>query len=362
MSDASRSVSAGPRVILRADASASVGTGHVVRSRTLAEGLLGRGWRATLVTRDLPEGIADALTETAIELVRLPADGSSESEPADIAARFGDDAALVVCDHYDLDADWFEGIRRRVPTATLMAIDDLADRRLPVDLLLNQNLGASAAAYTGLVPAGARVLVGPMYALLRPEFARLRARRRARDGRVERILVFMSGADVRDVTARAVVGLGRLGESPGSVDVVVGAAYPHLPSLSQIVDRTRGTRLHVNTGAMAELMDAADLAVGAASSASWERCALGLPAVLVTLADNQVAAERLLVEAGAAQAIGWHTTVTATDIERAVRTLAEDPARVAAMSAAAAAVTDGGGTDRVVEEIEAMVTGRLEAR
>jgi len=109
-------------------------------------------------------------------------------------------------------------------------------------------------------------------------------------------------------------------------------------------------------------MDAADLAVGAASSASWERCALGLPAVLITLADNQVAAERLLVDAGAAQAIGWHTTVTSNDIERAVRTLSADPARVAAMSVAAATVTDGAGTERVVEEIEAMVTGRLEAR
>jgi UDP-2,4-diacetamido-2,4,6-trideoxy-beta-L-altropyranose hydrolase len=243
-----------------------------------------------------------------------------------------------------------------------MAIDDLADRRLPVDLVLNQNLGASTPAYAGLVPVGARVLAGPMYALLRPEFARLRARRRTRDGRVERVLVFMSGADDADVTARAVVGLGQLGDHRRWVDVVVGAAYPHLPGLREIVARTPRTRLHVNTGAMAELMDSADLAVGAASSASWERCALGLPAALVTLADNQVAAERLLVEAGAAQAIGWHTTVTATEIERAVRFLGEHPARVAAMSVAAAAVTDGAGTARVVDEIEAIVTGRLEAR
>ena len=66
-------------------------------------------------------------------------------------------------------------------------------------------------------------------------------------------------------------------------------------------------------------MDEADLAIGAASSASWERCALGLPALLVTLADNQVAAERLLVEAGAAGSLGWHDAVSAAEIERAVR-------------------------------------------
>jgi spore coat polysaccharide biosynthesis predicted glycosyltransferase SpsG len=113
---------------------------------------------------------------------------------------------------------------------------------------------------------------------------------------------------------------------------------------------------------MAELMDEADLAIGAASSASWERCTLGLPALLVTLADNQVVAERLLVEAGAAESIGWHDAVTAADIERAVRSLRTDPARVAAMSSAAANVTDGRGTERVVAEIEAMVARGVEAR
>jgi spore coat polysaccharide biosynthesis predicted glycosyltransferase SpsG len=119
--------------------------------------------------------------------------------------------------------------------------------------------------------------------------------------------------------------------------------------------------VHVNTDAMATLMDRADLAIGAASSASWERCALGLPAVLVTMADNQVDVERSLVEAGAAEAIGWHTAVTASDIERTVRALRADPRRVAAMSAAAARVTDGRGTERVADEVEAATAARAVA-
>ena len=142
----------------------------------------------------------------------------------------------------------------------------------------------------------------------------------------------------------------------------MGAAYPHLAGLREIVAGQPVTRLHVNTEAMADLMDEADLAIGAASSASWERCTLGLPALLVTLADNQVAAERLLVEAGAAVSIGWHDAVSAADIERAVRALRADPARVAAMSVAAAGVTDGRGTERVVAEIESIVATRMEAR
>ena len=229
------------------------------------------------------------------------------------------------------------------------SIDDLADRPLPVDLLLNQNIGVTAASYADLLPASARIMAGPQYALLRPEFAALRARGRVRDGRVDRLIVFISGADGPDVTARAAEGLAGL-DIP--IDIVVGAAYPHLAGLRAAVARHATTTIHVNTDEMATLMDRADLAIGAPSSASWERCALGLPVVLVTMADNQVDIARLLVEAGAAEAIGWHTSVTASDIERTVRELCADPDRVRAMSEAAAAVTDGRGTDRVVAEIE----------
>lgn len=349
----------GRRVVLRADASATVGTGHLVRSRTLAEALMSRGWRATIVTRHLPADLSDGLAAAGIELVELPDGSSAASEPDEIADRIGTDVALVVGDDYGLRAEWFDGLHRRLPSARLMAVDDLADRPLPVDLVLNQNLGASVAGYDGLVPALARVLTGPSYALLRPEFAALRARGRVRDGRVERILVFFSGADEPDLTTRAVVGLREIGRP---VDVVVGAAYPHLTALRAIVARQPEKALHVNTDAMAALMDSADLAVGAASSASWERCALGLPAVLATLADNQVVADRLLVEAGAAQSLGWHTAITSAGVEIAVRALCADPARVAAMSVAAAAVTDGRGTERVVAEIEEIVARGMEAR
>jgi UDP-2,4-diacetamido-2,4,6-trideoxy-beta-L-altropyranose hydrolase len=344
--------------VIRADASVTIGTGHIVRSRTLAEGLIARGWRATIATRDLMDGLADGLAASGVGILRLPSGSPIEAEPEVISEHLGPDTTLVVGDHYGIHDDWYRAMRHGAPHAILMAIDDLGDRPLPVDLVLNQNLGVGAAGYAGLAPASTRILTGPAYALLRPEFSALRARGRVRDGRVDRILVFFSGADAHDVTARAVAGVGGLG---CPIDVVVGAAYPHLAALRAAVARHASVTLFVNTDEMATLMDRADLAVGAASSASWERCALGLPAVLVTIADNQVDTERLLVEAGAALAIGRHAEVTALDVERTVRALCEDPHRVEAMSAAAARVTDGLGTERVVAEIEAVVVARAEA-
>ena len=139
--------------VIRADASVTIGTGHLVRSRTLAEGLMARGWRTTIVTRDLVDGLAAGLDAASIEIVRLPSGSSIESEPEAIAERVGPDATLVVSDHYGLGGEWFRAMRHRIPGAVLMAIDDLADRPLPVDLVLNQNLGAGAASYASLTSA-----------------------------------------------------------------------------------------------------------------------------------------------------------------------------------------------------------------
>ena len=346
-------MSAERHVLLRADASSTIGTGHVIRCQTLAVELVLRGWAATLASRDLPPGLARSVRASGIALVELPVDGTSEDEPKAIARNVSRPMDLVVVDHYDLGADWE---RAAAPWADrAMAIDDLADRFQDVDIVLNQNLGASASRYLGLVPSPTRILSGPSFALIRPEFAAARARGRLREGRLDRILVFMSGIDRDDVTGRAARAAAALGVR---VDVVVGADYPSQAALRAWARARPGVDLHVDTPDMAGLMERADLAIGAAGSASWERCTLGLPTVLVTLADNQAETARLLAEAGAAVDLGWHASVTAGDLEDALNELANDRERLVAMSEAAARITDGRGTIRVADELERLVESR----
>jgi UDP-2,4-diacetamido-2,4,6-trideoxy-beta-L-altropyranose hydrolase len=269
-------------------------------------------------------------------------------------------ATLIVVDHYALGTAWLESVRDLA--LVRMAIDDLGDRRQPVDLLLDQNLGSDAGRFAGLVTAETRLLIGPRYALVAPPFMALRAHGRTairgHDGRIRRVMVLMSGADPDDVTGRAVDALADLDLA---VDVIVGAAYADIDALRARVARLRAGELHVNIETMAALTDRADLAIGAPSSASWERCTLGLATILVALADNQLGVERALVDAGAAVSAGWHTTVTPSAIRSMVTELLAEPDRVAAMARAAASVCDGRGTDRVVVEIEAMVASRTEA-
>jgi UDP-2,4-diacetamido-2,4,6-trideoxy-beta-L-altropyranose hydrolase len=347
--------------ILRADASPAIGTGHVVRCRTLGGALVARGWTASLVTRALPEGLGSSVRAAGLSVVAIPADLPPASEPAHLRSVLGDHrATLIVADHYGVGAEWFDGVRDLARVT--MAIDDLGDRAQPADVLLNQNLGSDVGRLASLIPAEARLLTGPRYALVDPAFAALRANGRTAsrglDGGIRRVMVFISGADPNDVTGRAVDAL--IGLDIG-VDVVVGAAYSDVDSLRARVERLQAGRLHVNVSTMPAITDQADLAIGAPSSASWERCTLGLATVLIALADNQLGVERALVDAGAALTAGWHSSVTSASIRAIVVELMAEPARVAAMARAAAAVTDGRGTQRVVEEIEVMVAARTEA-
>ena len=330
------------RAILRADASPEIGTGHVVRCITLGRALRERGWTVALATENLPAGLRQMAVEAGLDVV-----GAAYAAASDHPS-----ATLMVVDHYGIDAAWIHKHRSRA--LIWMAIDDLADRSQPVDVLLDQNLGRDPEEYRDLVTADARLLIGPRYALVRPAFAQRRVTLPARTGRIRRILVFVGGSDRPNVTGRAVAALERL---PFEVDVAVGGTYGGSSELRALVGRLPVARLYVDTQAMDELMARADLAIGAPSSASWERCTLGLPCILVAIADNQRVVERALVDVGAATTLGWHSDVTTEDIHAAVVDLARRVDTVRQMAAAAADVTDGLGTNRVVDAIESLLAG-----
>ena len=338
--------------VLRADASTSIGTGHLVRSLTLAARLADRGWEIALASGTLPPGLRDEVRARGFQLIEVPTPlvGSDEVEHVRDWLD-GRSADLTVVDHYGLGRDWH--LAARSWSRLIMVIDDLANSPADADLVLNQNLGESPDAYADLVPDGCRLLVGPEYALLRPEFARERASMRERR-QVDRLLVFLGGSDEPDVTATAArAGVGLAGE----IDVVVGAAYPHWAALRTWAEREPRVTLHRNVPGIARLMARADLSIGAPGSASWERCCLGLPSILITLADNQRRAAEALARAGAAVDLGWHDGVTVERLSGALAALARSPSRLASMSRSAAAVTDGRGTQRVEREIMRLSEG-----
>ena len=344
------------RIAVRTDASLQIGTGHLARCQSLADALARCGAQVRFVCRHLTEGAAERLRAAGHTVARV--DGAGYPDELAHSARLGgaqsEDATRtcaaladfapdwLVVDHYALDARWERALR--TAAARIMVIDDLADRDHDCDLLLDQNLYADMdARYVRRVPAAVQRLLGPRYALLRPEFAAVRGR--CRDGEVRRVLVFFGGVDAANQTGRVIALLPRALPSQVEVDVVIGAAHPHSASIESACAQS-GYRCHVQTNRMAELMAEADLAIGAGGTAVWERCCVGLPALVWPVADNQQEQVSIAADAGLLDA----PLRVGDDDEALVRqivALCDSPGLLRMMSSVGAAAVDGAGVARV---------------
>jgi UDP-2,4-diacetamido-2,4,6-trideoxy-beta-L-altropyranose hydrolase len=251
-------------------------------------------------------------------------------------------------DHYALDAEWETAMR--VCAKQVMAIDDLADRKHDCDVLLDQNYYSDLESrYTNLVPKHCKQLLGPKYALLRQEFAPARRERKIRDGKVERIFLFFGGSDLANETGKAIRAIRSLGRESLAVDVVVGEANPHYAEVASLCAELPGVTLYRQVGNIAELMASADLAIGAGGSTTWERCALGLPSIVVSLAENQVAIAEGVHQMGAQIYLGASGEVTPVVIADQIEQLLRNPQMLVSMSEKAQQLVDPDGARRVCD-------------
>lgn len=228
----------------------------------------------------------------------------------------------------------------------ILAIDDVG-RTHRCDALLDQNFpNPIHAFYQDRLAAHCVLLLGPRFALVRPEFLGQRAASLARDrSQLRRVFVCMGGTDPDNETVKALRGLASAGRKDLGVDVVIGSGNPHAAAVELECSSLPHAQLHVQTRRMAELMAAADLAIAAGGSATWERCVLGLPALVTVIADNQSAVAAAMAAAGAQELLGRCGEVAAEDYARALGAI--DAAALGRMSRIAAAVCDGRGAERV---------------
>ncbi|MEI4981406.1 UDP-2,4-diacetamido-2,4,6-trideoxy-beta-L-altropyranose hydrolase [Aeromonas caviae] len=362
----------GQRIVFRTDASLEIGSGHVMRCLTLADALSEKGAECWFICRAHPGHLAELIRTRGhhchlLDTVAEPEQGSVDiSSPAHASwlgcSRMLDAAqthvilaemcpAWLIVDHYALDAHWESRLRNYV--GRIMVIDDLADRPHDCDLLLDQNLGRQLDDYRKHVPPGCQLLIGPRYALLRPEFAELREyslKRRQRPV-LKQVLITMGGVDKLNVTSQVLNAL-RCAPLPDDCRILV-VMGPKAPWLTQIEDLAATlhwpTEVLVNANNMAQLMASSDLAIGAAGSTSWERCCLGLPTLMMIIADNQQEAAHNLMSAGAA--VCMQERNMEKNITHWVNEFITAPGTSTAMTSCASSITDGLGVWLVSDKI-----------
>lgn len=353
------------RLAVRVDGSVQIGTGHITRCLSLALALRAQGAEVEFIVRDLGSDAGAPLRAAGFPVqllpppsgLPLPGDGPAHAAWAGVSAEqdasqtlqclAGRPPAWLLIDHYAFDAKWHRQVADGLH-CRLAAIDDLGDRNLAVDLLIDHNHAADHhVKYAARLGAGTQILGGPQYALLAPEY--LDAPRCKVGDRVDSIGIFMGGVDTGRYSERALEALELLGYS-GAVEVVSTRANPHLDALRDRLARHRQARLTLNQPGLSAFFARHDLQIGASGGATWERCCIGAPTLAIVVADNQRLVVDPLRRLGVVMALD-QVPPSAGDISRGVKTMMDNPALRRSLSACSRLLVDGRGASRVATRL-----------
>ncbi|WMT18326.1 UDP-2,4-diacetamido-2,4,6-trideoxy-beta-L-altropyranose hydrolase [Parageobacillus toebii] len=339
-------------VVFRVDSSSDIGTGHVMRCLTLAKQLKQKDANISFICREHQGDLINFIKDNGFTVYNLPKIMISEKDNNAIFKWYQENWKQDVCetqhllekhihsvdffivDHYGLDEKWESQLKPF--TKKLMVIDDLANRKHVCDVLLDQNWYLNyEERYKDLVSSECRQLLGPNYVLLRDEFIEAFHQKRARSGKIHNILVFFGGTDPTNETIKTLNALVLL-ENNIKVNVVVGASNKRKDEIRKFCSQHSNFFFHCQVSNMAELMNEADVAIGAGGTTTWERCYLGLPSITIIVADNQAELTDAVSQFGATINLGFSYNVTSNQIVETVNDLIKHPKKVKLLSERAA--------------------------
>ncbi len=336
-------------LVIRADADPTIGIGHIGRTLALsAAWRQGGGTVRYVASAPLSAGARAWIASAGLEVEVIDAERYSDEDARQTAAHAA--GAIVVMDVFGTPLTYRTALRRRV--GRLAIIDDTGGPGpWSADIIVNQNHGASAALYPDRAP-NAALLLGPRFALLRPEFARRRTIERRSEGRVHRIAVSLGGTDPKDAASLVLSAFESLPASGWRAILVAGAANPRAASLKSRA-AVLGRPVHVirSPSSMARLLAWADLAILAGGVTVWEALSLGVPVLGIAVADNQVPAAEALSRDGLWHYLGRAERIGPTQVSEAVRRLLDDAGERRRLSDAGRALVDGKGAERVAEAL-----------
>lgn len=311
------------KVAFRVDAGTAIGAGHLSRCLTIANALKFQGVSKCFFILKAHEGdFSSMITSYGFEVEILPFEFMPNYHSGDYKDWLGgtviNDAISslnylnnngfksgdwLVVDHYGLDHEFEELIAQH--NINIGVIDDLANRKHNCKFLVDQTCGRQEFEYKEWVNNDAALMTGQNFCMLRPEFLLFRPRsleKRAQFQKIERIFINFGSTDPTNVTARIMNTLNAIKfQTKVKIVVAIGSNSPHLNEIRRCVENFEGdVNLIIDAQNMSELMYQADLAIGAAGATTWERCALGLPTVIIKTAENQSTVINRILEFGVA--------------------------------------------------------------
>ena len=364
------------KIAFRVDASLEIGTGHVMRCLTLAEALRDKGATVVFVCREHPGHLCDLISQKGFIVFR-PAMGygptqdqdkirdSGKSTPQLVHAHWlgteqesdarqtmealtaGSVWDWVIVDHYALDIHW-ESAMRKI-TKNIMVIDDLADRRHDCEIVSDQNLFEDRLnRYSGLVGPNTLQLLGPDYALLRKEFSLHRPCRIRDIPDKKQMVIGFGGVDMSNAAGRVISYVRNEFNRHMDIRVVAGMANPNFQNLAETCKGLENIKLFRHVDSIARLYAGAYIAIGGGGVSALERCALGIPSLIYSVAENQVSPSIQLSRIGAAVYMGKIEDIKRDTLVETLHRLINDTGAWLEISRRAMETVDAKGTSRIV--------------
>lgn len=361
-------------IVFRADASHIIGAGHIMRCLTLADALSAIGVQCYFICRAHQGSLQAHIQTRGYCVYTLPHHNDitpvRNHHSSWIGATWEQDAQdtisvikekNIMCDwlfidHYGIDSRWHNTLKPY--TQKIAVIDDLADRSFECDLLIDQLCHRHTDDYLSRVKPDTQLLLGGRYAILRPVFAELRNEsliKRKQLTSVKRVFISMGGTDLLNATHTALnIIANSVLSHKVTVDILLGQQSEHYHSTYDVNDFPFTIHIHPVNTPIHELMLAADIAIGAGGSTAWERCCLGIPTFLMTIAQNQHDAAKGLMEHNAAIMLGDMDNFNFADASALFNKTVSDISALKQLTTHAAEICDGNGCQRIINKITSM--------
>lgn len=324
------------KAVFRVDSSEFIGFGHLIRCLTLANELRHNGVQCNFVCRDHAGNIAAKVIDSGFSVFMLKrhnevalSEGAELEYDAWLGCSWQTDADetnailrviqpdWLIVDHYSIDVKWEEALSKNYKK--LMVIDDLANRDHCCDVVLDQNLFRNMKhRYDGRVTSQCLQLLGPKYALLQPEYRHFREKARARKSPIKNLIISFGGSDQSNLTELAVLAALSFEGEFSSINVVMPSASPFYNQVEGLIKSIKKATLYSDLPSLAPLILEADIGIGAGGATNWERFCLGLPSLVITLAENQKLVNNYLSKLRLIELIGDVETIKIEHVRAAI--------------------------------------------
>ncbi len=307
---------------IRADADSKIGIGHIMRCIALAQAWQNRGGNVTFISRCKSIPLKQKIQEEGFNLVPLDGVCPDPTDLKSILEVLKENQTVNTENWFVLDGYHFTPYYQKAIHDTgmqLLVIDDMNHLiHYHADIIINQNSHARELTYN--CAEDTILLKGASYVFLRREFLKYRSFKRQIPECAKNILVSLGGADPDNVTKKVIQALNLLSSKlQMEINIVVGPANLHKEQIKSALESTGlNYNLLVNPSDMVDLMADADLAISAGGGTYWELAYMGVPSIMIILAENQKAGAEELGKARIVLNLGWHNSLSIESLAQAI--------------------------------------------